>query len=537
MITITDRFLISVTNTLMSVLRTFSFAGMLIGASLFVTAPSHAGGGHAHGEVSHDDQGHASHSDEPTLVYTHYTAATELFVEFPPLVVNEASTFVAHFTRMDNFKPLTSGTLQVHLKQNNKTVARFRVNRPASTGIFLPDVTAKKAGNYQLLLEVRDRDLHSIHDLGEVTVFPSKAAVSIDQEMVEGEISYLKEQLWGNPFAIIRAEVRPLRPSVPGFGTVTAAPDGFAIVRAPADGYFSTERFLNAGESVAQSQLLGALVPRLGDDTDIGNLLVNQEKARAQKQLAEADVERLQGLFSQGAIPEKRLLEARQHLDVARVELRTSQSRLAQRSGKSGPAGIALTAPVAGELVEVAVRPGSYVRSGEALFTIADPGRRWLDIHIPEKFGQNISQASGAWLGNSEQPLVLDASVGAQVVKISTQVNPSTRTLNIAIQYPSNIGPNLLGLRLPVHVYLSEPKNTLAVSASSVIDDGGQAVVYVQSGGETFARRSVVLGIQDGPWVEIIQGVEPGEWVVSQGAYYVKLASTGGDAIGHGHAH
>lgn len=528
MLTITNHRLNRVTHPVASVLRGFTFAGMM----LFVSVQSYAGGGHAHGEESHGD-----HSEEPALVYTHYTDSTELFVEFPPLVVDEPSTLVAHFTRMDNFKPLTAGTLDVLLKKNHHTVARFRVNNPARTGIFLPDVTAKKSGNYQLLLEVRDGDLHATHDLGEVTVFPNAGAVTIDQDEVNGEISYLKEQQWVNPFAIVRAAVRPLRPSVPGFATVTAPADGFAMVRAPADGYFNAETVLNAGESVTQSQLLGALIPRLGDGADIGNLLVNQEKARAQKQLAEADVKRLQGLFDQGAIPEKRLLEARQNLDVARVELRTSRSRLAQRSGKSGPAGIALTAPMAGELVEVSVRPGSFVRSGEALFTIADPNRRWLDIQIPEKFAQNIRNASGAWLMDGEQPLVLDASTGAQVVKVSTQVTPFTRTLNAAIQYPANIGPNLLGARLFVQVYVDQANDTLAVPASSIIDDGGQPVVYVQSGGETFARRSVVLGIQDGPWIEVIQGVEPGEWVVSQGAYYVKLAATGGDTIGHGHAH
>ncbi|WP_028886219.1 efflux RND transporter periplasmic adaptor subunit [Teredinibacter turnerae] len=511
----------------------------LLCSMVMVSAFSYAGGGHPHGEErgaeSHGD--HVGHSDEPALVYTHYTDTTELFVEFPPLVVGEPSTFVAHFTRMDNFKPLTSGVLDIHLKQNNKTAARFRVKSPARTGIFLPDVTAKKAGKYQLLLEVRDGDLHAIHDLGEVTVFPDSASVTIDQDEAEGEINYLKEQQWVNPFAIVQTQARPLRRSVPGFGTVTAPADGFAIVRAPSDGYFSTERFLNAGERVTPSQALGTLIPRLGDGADIGNLLVNLEKARAQRQLAEADVKRLQGLFDQGAIPEKRLLEAKQNLEVARVEFQTNESRLTQRSGKVTQAGIALTAPVAGELVDVSVRPGSFVRAGDALFTIADSERRWLDIQIPEKFGSNIATATGSWLIDEGQPRVLDATTGAQVIKVSRQVNPSTRTLSAAIQYPSNAGPNLLGARFPVHVYVSEPSNTLAVPTGAVIDDGGQAVVYVQSGGETFARRTVVLGIRDGPWVEILKGVEPAEWVVSEGAYYVKLASTGGDAIGHGHAH
>ena len=539
--------MITITNKALKSLPLSALLCSMVMASVF----SYAGDGHphggAHGAESHDDHGHDGHSDEPALVYTHYTDATELFVEFPPLVVNKPSTFVAHFTRMDNFKPLTHGVLDVHLKQHNKTAARFRVKSPARTGIFLPDVTAKKAGKYQLLLEVRDGDLHAIHDLGEVTVFADAAAVVIDQEEAEGEVSYLKEQQWVNSFAIVQTQARPLRSSVPGFGTVTAPADGFAVVRAPSDGYFSAEFFLNAGESVKQSQLLGVLIPRLGEGADIGNLLVNVEKTRAQKQLAEADVKRLQGLFNQGAIAEKRLLEAKQNLEVARVEFQTNQSRLSQHSvsqhsvsqhsGKTTKAGMALTAPIAGELVDVSVRPGSFVRAGDALFTIADPHRRWLDIQIPEKFGANIAKVTGAWLAEEERPRVLDASTGAQVINVSRQVNPATRTLSAAIQYPSAAGPHLLGARYPVNVYVSEPSNTLVLPASAIIDDGGQAVVYVQSGGETFARRAVVLGIQDGPWVEVLNGVEPNEWVVSEGAYYVKLASTGGDAIGHGHAH
>ena len=92
--------------------------------------PSWAGGGHDHGAgADHDDHGSQGHSDEPALVYTHYSDSAELFVEFPPLVVNEPSTFVAHFTRLADFKPLTSGTLDVHLRQNGKTAARFRFVR------------------------------------------------------------------------------------------------------------------------------------------------------------------------------------------------------------------------------------------------------------------------------------------------------------------------------------------------------------------------------------------------------------------------
>jgi membrane fusion protein, heavy metal efflux system len=70
-----------------------------------------------------------------------------------------------------------------------------------------------------------------------------------------------------------------------------------------------------------------------------------------------------------------------------------------------------------------------------------------------------------------------------------------------------------------------------------VLDEGGLSVVFVMIGGESFERRQVRLGAREGDWVEVLDGLTPGQRVVSRGAYLVKLASTGTAQIGHGHAH
>jgi multidrug efflux pump subunit AcrA (membrane-fusion protein) len=77
----------------------------------------------------------------------------------------------------------------------------------------------------------------------------------------------------------------------------------------------------------------------------------------------------------------------------------------------------------------------------------------------------------------------------------------------------------------------------VTIPASSVLDEGGMAVVFVQLGGESFERRTLRLGAREGDWVEVLDGLTPGSRVVSRGAYLVKLASTGTAQIGHGHAH
>ncbi|WP_237063621.1 MULTISPECIES: efflux RND transporter periplasmic adaptor subunit [Microbulbifer] len=496
------------------------------------------GAGGAHGEGGHDGGGHGHGDAGPTLVFTDYTDTTELFVEFPPLVAGQTSKFAAHVTRLADSAPLESGRVDVVLKRGDSIAARFRVREPARTGIFTPGVKPRDAGEFRLLIEVQDGELQATHDLGMVRVYPSAAEAVVGQAEPEGDISYLKEQQWSNPFASTEAQLRPMRPSVPAFATVDAPADAGAQIRAPADGYFSHAGMARAGDVVESGAVLGYLVPRLGGETDFGQLLVAMERTRSQLSLAKRDVERLERLYQQGAIAERRLVEAREELEVARAEFAAARARVEQYQGGSAEAGIALRAPVAGEVVEFNARPGAFVQAGERVFRIASQDRRWLDLAVPERFAADVAAASGAWLETAGgDTVVLDEASGARVVQVSSAVDPKTRTAHVTVEYPVSLGPTILGARLPAHVFTAPAEPRLAIPRSAVIDDGGRNVVYVQTGGETFARRPVELGIVDGEMVEVLDGVAAGERVASKGAYFVKLASVGGDEVGHGHAH
>ncbi len=57
----------------------------------------------------------------------------------------------------------------------------------------------------------------------------------------------------------------------------------------------------------------------------------------------------------------------------------------------------------------------------------------------------------------------------------------------------------------------------------AVLDNEGKKIVYVLLSGEEFERRDVVLGDEYGGKVAILSGIKPGERVVTQGAYQLKL--------------
>ena len=85
---------------------------------------------------------------------------------------------------------------------------------------------------------------------------------------------------------------------------------------------------------------------------------------------------------------------------------------------------------------------------------------------------------------------------------------------------------------------LTDPiEKELVISKSALMQDYNLNYVYVQTGGESFEKREVKLGVNDGLNVQILSGIAEGEWVVTQGAYQIKMASMSSTIPAHGHEH
>ena len=76
---------------------------------------------------------------------------------------------------------------------------------------------------------------------------------------------------------------------------------------------------------------------------------------------------------------------------------------------------------------------------------------------------------------------------------------------------------------------------TLPVSA--LTEEQGLYFVYLQEDKEVYRKQEVKTGAEDGLRVEILSGLKPGDRVVTQGAYHVKLASASNAIPAHNHSH
>lgn len=476
--------------------------------------------------------------ERPGESVTVYADGLELFLEFPALVAGEDSPLVAHFTDARDprgFVWVTDGQVTATLRYADGQDEQFQVDHLLRSGIFKPVVHPSHAGPATLELTLLGPVSGTV-PVGPVTVYETVAAAAAaasPEEVGEAPLPYLKESQWKTVYATALAERRTLRAAVPAPAEITAPTGKLVEIASPFSGRVATELPPRVGQAVVAGELLGTVIP-LGQDR--GEADVGRARAEADLALAEAAAERARRLYP-GSISKRQLDAAESDVVVARRAVDAARGRQGGWRATGG-SGFDLRSPIDGVVAFTEVLPGRVVAEGTPLLTVVDAHRLWAVAHVFESDAARIFGTPGLELEVSghEDPLVLDASTGAEVVSVGSAIDPRTRTVPVTVAFanPGNLMP---GMFAAARVYTAESRDAVAVPAAAVVDDGGFPTVFVMDGGESFFKRRVVTGARDGDWVEVVSGVQAGDRVVSRGAWEVKLATMPGAIPAHGHQH
>ena len=482
----------------------------------------------------------AKKADEPlAVVVTQYNEATQLFVEFATLTRGLESSFAAHLTRLTDFKPVSDGKLTIVLSGGGQPEERAEAGVSKTAGIFKPVLKPQHAGKRNLKFLVEAPGLESTHDLGEVLVHADlkSAIAAAPAGEASGGIRFTKEQQWPMDFATAPAARRAVRESVAAMGALRPRAAGEALITAPGAGIVRSgpEGFPQIGQRVLAGQTLAFLVPRLGGETDAASLTLELERTRAEHELAREELSRLQGLLKSEAVAEKRVRDAQTRERIAAAQARAARERHASYQGGGG--GIALKSPIAGTVLAVNAAPGAAVPEGQLLAHVADLGRLWLDARVAESDLAKVQAPGGAYFMVDNTPWVLESGENAKLIATGGLIDKDSRTAPVIFEFDNAAGRLRAGMSVRAFVYTGRTVSAVAVPAGAIVDDNGQAVVFVEREGETYERRVVEPGLRDGDWVAIPRGIKEGERVVTRGAYQVRLAATSPAALGEGHAH
>lgn len=461
-----------------------------------------------------------------SVVVTQWNDSTELFLEYPHVVAGQATgNWAIHLSSMKDFKPIRTGTLSVRFVNEREVAETFTIEAPARDGIFLLDPVIANAGTYRVELSLESPQVSSQHVLSEVLVYASEAEAPREaEEEAGGSIAFLKEQQWLIPFEVRAAKEDRVQRTVTAPGEIIP-PDGALVeVSAPVDGIAGAVANRGApsvGQSVRPGQVLVVLSPTAQEG--------GFAQARGRVERLEREVARAERLVATGAIPRRRLEEARHDLEIARAEANAMGAAAAGADYR-----LRLTAPIAGVIARRTFVPGGRVQAGTPLFTIVDPRTAWLRVQVPASAAGSIPSGAQATFTVQGSDLVHET---ARLVSVGTVLDPATRTVPVVFQVAEAGSLFTFGQLAQAAVPVGGTVDGVVIPNTSIVDDNGTPVAYVQAGGETFERRVLTLGETDGTRTHIAAGIRPGEMVVTTGAYQVRLAAASGSEFAGGHAH
>lgn len=303
------------------------------------------------------------------------------------------------------------------------------------------------------------------------------------------------------------------------------------------------------------------VIARLGDHIDVGEALLEMEttdvagaandllsaldasnKARSTLEQAQREERRQASLFSARAASQRDVEQARVAAANAADDLRSSEAALAAARDKLRVLGrsqeqirrieatrrvdavVPVGSPIEGTVVQRRVGPGQWLSAGgsDPIFTIADLSTMWLVAAVRERdsplvhLDQPVEVTVGALPGRRFE---------AHIASIGAGLDPTTRRLTVRaeVRDPERLlKPEMFAT---FHIALGAAKQAVAVPAGAVIHRGSEASVWAALDGNRFVLRRVAVGIRSGDVLEVTEGLNVGDRVVTGGALFIDRAA------------
>jgi membrane fusion protein, copper/silver efflux system len=173
---------------------------------------------------------------------------------------------------------------------------------------------------------------------------------------------------------------------------------------------------------------------------------------------------------------------------------------------------ISVLASADGVVIDKPVQEGMRVGAGEALYKTADLSDFWLIARVQE---QDLGTIQPGQVARATFVAFPGRTFGGKVDFIYPSLSAETRTALVRIVLPNADGALRAAMYANVQINASAGgAPVLSVPNSAVLDSGTRQVVLVARGEGRFEPRSVRLGIRGNDWVQVLDGIKPGDHVV-----------------------
>ncbi|MBP5974500.1 efflux RND transporter periplasmic adaptor subunit [Brasilonema sp. CT11] len=343
-------------------------------------------------------------------------------------------------------------------------------------------------------------------------------------------------------------QFKPFPVTIQLTGRVQAAADLLTHIAPPVPGRVTTV-FVKLGQRVTRGQTLALIksdtVGQLQSDLLQATLQTKADIKQAQVQLnfSKAAYQREQKLFNDRISAKADLETARTQYEKDKANLQALYSKFQsaitvaeERLSLSGVSvGVAdqvvrtgeiypyviVKAAADGIVISRTINTGELADPSKELFTIADLTRVGLVADTYEKDVNNVRIGQPVVLTFDSLP---NKTFSGRISYVANVLDPQTRTLTIRADVPNpdlNLKPDMFA-RFKI---LVENRSLLSVPKSAIQRKGDYNFAYVKVQEHRYEERRVEVGVDNGESIQVINGLKPGENVVSQGTLALQGAA------------
>ncbi len=278
-------------------------------------------------------------------------------------------------------------------------------------------------------------------------------------------------------------------------------------------------------------EVSGKLIERpvfIGDDVEAGQILARLDDrdyqndvgvARAERDRAKAQFERIEKAAKSGAVAQQELTNARAQYDAAEATLRIRQKALDDTL---------LKAPFNGTVSYTYVENYDNVRAKDPVIRIVDTSRIEFVVNLPESLMPYVRDTHNIRVKFDAFP---DHEIPAKIKEIATEPAETTRTypINLIMDQPSDIKvlPGMAGRATgeePPELLAQRPQNIIVpvTAVFSPKDGDGTFVWIVDEQAKTVTRRQVATGPLTDTGIAVTEGLKPDELIATAGVHYLE---------------
>jgi membrane fusion protein (multidrug efflux system) len=301
-------------------------------------------------------------------------------------------------------------------------------------------------------------------------------------------------------------ETRAFRPSLAFTGTLLAT--NRAELKAEVPGRV-TRVLVQEGDTVRAGAVLGA---QDEDDLSLAAQAAEAQSAMAQAQAAQAkrDSDRAAALLEKRSVTRQYAQQTETAYNAAAASERAASSEAGAAKVRLKKARI--TAPFDGQVARRLVQPGDVLVPGQPAFEVVDNRKLEIQADLPAAAMAMVKpgQAVRFRVPGFEKPF------DATLTQVSPSLSQDGRNLRVRIEVP-NPDRLLKSGTFVEGVILGLGEQSLPALPSALIKaQDRNADIFVVENGQA-RKKSVVLGPEQDGW-RPVQGLQPGEQVVAQGA-------------------